>query len=444
MKKRKQVLMAKVVLMLVCALMLNLGLMKTAHADVAPGDIIDKTNWQKAQGLVSDAMLDFLKKGYIIIKVGKLNFNPADIMQKYYKESMTKNIGRYDVTPNGEIVDKKTGEKDPMDIVGFPFPQIDPKDPMAPYKLIYNHKISMGQRGNIDAIVEMRMIGTKLEKTLSIREVGMWFLGEPALISEQSKVKSFGTGKLSGLMIVKVTEPYELNGLTTASHGYWDNSKDKVYAYVPATRRVRTTSSSTRADVLFGTEVALDDMTGGFDGKARDFNCKLVRSQDALVSYIGPDVIPAVKRPDGSYDLKRPYKTTTYGYQTPGWQGKAWAPTNTIYVKQKAYVIECMAKDSAYSYGKFEVWLDATGTAFRKTVWDRGNKRWKVLESTLGAYMSSDGLCGRIDADFGDWVYDEQRDHATVHSDFLNKDKKFWAKLTPDTYTVGGITKFAK
>lgn len=33
-----------------------------ARADVAPGDVIDKTNWEKAQGLLPEPVLDWVKK----------------------------------------------------------------------------------------------------------------------------------------------------------------------------------------------------------------------------------------------------------------------------------------------------------------------------------------------------------------------------------------------
>ena len=48
-------------------LFLGLWLFALQHAqvtaDVTSGDVIDKTNWEKADGLVPDNVLDWLKRG---------------------------------------------------------------------------------------------------------------------------------------------------------------------------------------------------------------------------------------------------------------------------------------------------------------------------------------------------------------------------------------------
>ena len=50
----------------------------TVWADVVPGDIIDKTNYQKIETLVPDFILNWIKEGDLIIKIGKLDFDPTN------------------------------------------------------------------------------------------------------------------------------------------------------------------------------------------------------------------------------------------------------------------------------------------------------------------------------------------------------------------------------
>ena len=437
------------ILVIIIALLFGIavifGSTSLSLADVAVGDIIDKANWQKAQGLLPDAMMEYLQKGYITIKVGKLNYDPGDILCNEYKESLKKNRGRYGVSNVGELVDKKTGVIDPMDVIGIPFPELDMRDPHVCSMMNYNHYYYLSLRGNLEMTSTMYFVGQKMERYIAGPELTMSFIGTEKNIEQQSGLKYFGR-KLNQLFIMKITDPYELNGLATMSWGYGDNTPDKSFAFIPALRRVRVMSAAARSDAMFGTDYALDDASGGFMGKPRDFNCKYLRTQDGLARYVSPDVIGMFRKNDGTYELKKPYPSTLWGFQTPGWQGKPWAPTNHVWVKRKMHVIECLSKDPYYNYGKFELWYDPKCFNWaHKVIWDRSGKRWKVMNSGNGAYMSSDGEIGKVDAAFGDWIYDEQRDHATSIDEFSTKEKKiFRVKNTTEMFTMGGLTQFAK
>ena len=52
----------QILLGLLFVLMIMIGSKGTALADVNVGDKIDTTNWQKIQGLVPEAVLDYVKK----------------------------------------------------------------------------------------------------------------------------------------------------------------------------------------------------------------------------------------------------------------------------------------------------------------------------------------------------------------------------------------------
>jgi len=345
------------------------------------------------------------------------------------------------VNSKGEAYDIKTGEIDPYDVIGIPFPNIDVKDPRAPDMLQTNHATLLVSRGNTSMTATLYFVGQKMERYIAGPQIVMSFTGTSRNIAQQPQAKAFGK-KLGSMLIMKVTDPYELNGLATMTWGNSDNTPDKTIAYVPALRRARVLSASAKSDAMFGTDYALDDASG-FLGKPRDFNCKYVRTQDTLIRFAGPDVIGMIKNPDGSYDLKKNFTNTQWGFQTPGWKGKMWATTNQIWVKRKVHVIECMARDPYYNYGKFELWADPQMSNYaHKIIYDRAGKRWKVMNMGFGAYRSDDGEFGVIDTGFGNWIYDEQRDHATGIDEFNTKEKKqFNAKLTVDNFTMLGLTK---
>ena len=247
---------------------------------------------------------------------------------------------------------------------------------------------------------------------------------------------------------MRVTDPYELNGLATMTYSHLGNSPDKVFAYVPALRRVRTMTAAARSDSMFGTDYALDDVGAGFWGKPINFTFKYLRTQDALVQYASADPIKFNQNPDGSLSIqKTPFATAKFGYQTPGWKGKPWAVTNSIWVKRKVHIFELHAKDPYYNYGKMEVWGDAK--FFKphfKITCDRAGKRWKVMMgSSCAGYAPKNYPWGFPLVAFGDVIYDEQRDHATSVNEHMPGMVKDWnVKYDPSEFTMTGFAKLGK
>ena len=113
------------------------GIPAIASADVAPGDLIDKSNWEKVEGLLPPSVLGWVKTGDIVVNVVELEYDPAEYMNPVAKASMEANKGKYDLDANLLFVDKATG-KFPEYIEGIPFPSVDEKDPRAAAKLVYN------------------------------------------------------------------------------------------------------------------------------------------------------------------------------------------------------------------------------------------------------------------------------------------------------------------
>ena len=438
-----------ILLGLFVALAIAIGSTTAAIAEVSVGDYITSSNVQKIKGLVPDVIYEYVQKGYFTMKIGKLNYEPREVGTNDYKEYLTKNVGRYGMTAKGELVDKKTGEVDPMDIIGVPFPNIDVKDPMCGLMMLHNHMIYLNTRSNTLGYTALMFMGKKLERYINGPSISLVTVGTKANNAQQEQCKMFGP-KIQSLFSMKVTDPYELNGLATMTYQYADNTADKVFAYVPALRRTRVLTAAARSDAMFGTDLALDDASGGFMGKARDFTCKYIRTQDGLARFNGPDILKAEKKPQGHYEIaKESEKDTKWGFQTPGWTGKPWATLNDIWVVRKVHVIQCEAKDPYYGYGKFELWYDPDTYNFSfKITNDKAGKRWKVISSGAGAYCAPDGVICKNECAWGDWIYDEQRDHATGTESFGSKFGKtkynLYGKINASDFTMTGFAKFSK
>ena len=419
-----------------------------ALADVAVGDFIDSNNVQKIQGLVPDVIYDYVKKGWITMKIGKLNYEPSSF--HFNTEGEKRNIGKYDVLPDNEMVEKATGVKTPMDFVGTPFPAstLDPKDPKMGAKFFYNAYVAPIYYGCSFQTAALTFIGSKgFERYISGPQKVVSTIGSEANIAYQKYGSEFGGKDMSQLFIMRVTDPYELNGLASMTYSYLGNTPDKVFAYVPALRRARVLTAAARSDSMFGTDYSLDDAGCGWWGKPVNFDFKYLRTQEALVQYADADPVKFFPNPDGSIDVQKEFTKAKFGYTTAGWKGKPWAITNSIWVKRKAYVFEVNAKDPYYNYGRMEVWGDAkTSRPFVKIINDRAGKRWKVMIMNSHAgyginnYPWGLQLCAR-----GDVIYDEQRDHATGIEEYRPGERKnFNAKVNISDFTLTGLSKISK
>ena len=422
---------------------------KAALADVNVGDTIDQSNWQKVQGLVPEAVLDYLRKGWITMKIGKLNYEPGDMW--YTTESEKRNRGKYDITDDGQLLDKTTKVKTPLDFIAAPFPpsELDVKDPKIAQKFFYDAYLNVACHGSHRQTATLGFIGsTKFERYIAGPQKGLKFLGTEANIKNQKYADQFGGKDMNEIFIMRVTDPYELNGLATMTYSHLGNTADKVFAYVPALRRVRTMTAGARSDSMFGTDYALDDAGGGWWGKPLNFNFKFVRVQDALSQYAGPDYVKFIPNSDGSVSIqKTPFLSAKFGYQTPGWRGKPWAVTNSIWVKRKIYVFEAIAKDPYYNYGKMEIWGDAkTLRPIFKVINDRAGKRWKVMIMNNCAGQATNNYpWGFGLVAFGDVIYDEQRDHATTVMEHRTGELHDWnVKWDPSEFTLTGFSKLGK
>ena len=74
--------------LLLACLWVGLCLGSSASADVVAGDIIDKTNWEKIEGMVPEPVLNCVKKGDLTIRVDDLEYDPEAYMTSYDRQTL--------------------------------------------------------------------------------------------------------------------------------------------------------------------------------------------------------------------------------------------------------------------------------------------------------------------------------------------------------------------
>ena len=406
-------------------------------ADVAPGDVIDKTTWQKAEGLLPESVLNWVKKGDFILDVGKLNYDFKEYYPEWLQESYKTNLGKYELNDKDLIINKSDGST-PGFILGVPFPVIDTKDPRTAAKIMYNREY--GLLFNVGNCI-YRMSARWLGKTGFEREVGSLYINAPMDGYPGAKSLANPEGVLR-YTIISVTKPYDVAGFALLLWRYRDDRQDLNLAYLPAIRRVRRMSPANRSDSFVGSDFCIDDPYG-YDGKITAFTWKFIRTQEALLPFVSPDPVRVAKNSQGEWTTYAE-KGIVYGHQKEGWQGAAWAPVSLLWVKRPVYVLEAVSKDPYYNYGKMEIWVDVESCGIvYKVIYDRAGAYWKTFYGGVSGVQGDDGKT-RFTMVRIQNIVDDRSQHSSViwwtESDFIT----FNAKLNMDDFTLSGFQKYCK
>lgn len=418
---------------------LLVGLGSKVFSDVSPGDVVDKTNWQKVEGLMPESILNWVKKGDLVLQVGQLNYDPNDYWTPDGRRSLELNKGKYRLDEAGLIVDAQTG-KTPQHIEGVPFPQVDLKDPRAAYMLMYNRMCYAYTIGNNTWPMKCYWVGRSGYE----REVRGVFLTYPIVGFGQSS-KEENPDLLEKLSIVQILAPYDIAGTSVLTWRYLDDKQDMTYTYVPAIRRVRRMSPANRSDAFLGTDMCVDDGYG-YDGKIAAVDWMPVKRVSAVVPWLDKDPQRLEQSSKGEWMSSKTIKEVVFGYQKKDWKGAPWAPTNLVWVKRDVLILEFKPKDPYYNYGTQYLWCDAEVpyVIYYKVIHDRAGAYWKSILLALTPLESADKKMTYLQGGFYVTV-DDRADHATILSGMNSESISTWfAVQNRNMYSLGGFQKLCK
>jgi hypothetical protein len=384
---------------------------------LASGEVLDRSNWEKAKGLLPPEILRHYQQGEYANRVatwdGPMEWEPR------WHEATRWNREHLTIDEKGTIIDRSTGKQPPY-IMGYPFPDIDPRDPQAGVKVLWNYFYRFYHNGNRRNQVEL----TWLSPDGAARKAGqdvyfLYYDGQP-----RERAPRENPNNLLFQFVAATLNPADLQGTTALAWRYRDAEKrDAVWSYVPALRRVRPISPTNRSDGFLGSDMSQDD-GAFFDGKPEDFVWKLVGEKDQLVladpyRLAGGCEAPTAL-PDGGWQT--PFKQVPMsGFQDEAWTGIAWAPVAHVLVPRRTWVIEGVPKDRYYLYGRIELYIDTTtfqGSWNRKFSW-KGELLNTLQTAGTGPNRSPDGGKSYFDSGIGGCVIAQiaenvKMDRATV------------------------------
>ena len=375
-----------------------------AWAELKPGDMLSQENWQEAKGLMPEPVLRRFQDGSYQAKV--IALPDALGWGSKFKTASEANAGRFSVDADGFLIDSTT-QTSPAFFYGYPFHRIDPTDPQAAAKVMYNFSYTLMQADDADRSSNLHWV------TPSALERRVEFQGQILFYGSRFSGPIANADATLRRSIITGVAPHDVLGAVTLEWVYLDPGRwNSLWTYLPALKRVRRLNAANGSDSLFGSELAYDDPYL-FSGKVQYFTWKFVGVQEALVPYTLPN--PKLLRPaDQGYVLENPKDFLVMGWETKGWSGKAWWPTNYSLAKRPVWVVEATAKDPQYAYSRQVLWIDQElYVGYYKEAYDRAGQLWRMLLNSVSIGRTSQGDFSLAQPDFTLSV-DEQRDHATV------------------------------
>ena len=356
---------------LICALPLALLLpwLPARAAELKVGDVLGQDNAAAAKELLPPDILAHYQAGEYrnaIVDYPLTNVH----WEASFEEATKKNAATLDVNDAGAIVEKASG-KQPGYVYGIPFPAIDPADPKAATKIVWNQFLAYWNHGSTYNVTRVILLQPKgIDRDIQANGWFKFYDGQSEKYRDAENPMN-----LQSQFLGVATSPADLNGTASLTWRYRDADKrDSVWAYVPALRRVRAVSPANRSDGYLGSDISGDDGFF-FDGKPEDFTWELVGKRDAF-RIVDPKsvsgTVPVEPVPGGGWVTLTKDGPPSAGFEDPQWRGVSWAPLNGGLAKRPVWVVRGTPKDRYYLFGKLELWIDAinwAGSWNRKFDW---------------------------------------------------------------------------
>jgi len=370
-----------------------------------PGKTYDSSNWEEIKDIVTPQMLNWVKNGEVNLTTGKLNYEYKHNSQ--FLEASQKNIGKYDIDPEGIMIDRQSGERVQL-CYGLPFPNIDPKDPKAGEKIMENFQFQRFRMNSYFSGPKGRTLWVDgeegEERYVTTHGQNLFFIGRTG---EPLR----NPNNFQELEMNPVTGPMDIRGVITMNWRYNDEREDTSFNYLPMLRRVTRVSAASRSDPFMGSDACIDD-NWAWGGKNSSFKWKLIGEKTILMPFESPDKLLLREIPDeGKLILETKVK---FSFEVEGWQGMAYAVHNVVYTPRPVWVVEGAPKDPYYNYGKHIFYLDKdTFTISYKVVYDKAGQYWKTTHVVQNYSVAFDGTTN-IGAFHIYHSLDDRVKHATV------------------------------
>lgn len=322
-----------------------------AEAQVKAGDEITGANMDKAGDLLTPGLKWIIKRGMRMRII-----DPVEIpLPKDFVAATEQYSSQVRLAADGLSVENY--------VAGHPFPKIDPADPDAAKKIMYNFERHWTDTDDLDLTnfdADTGAIGRdgesmSVEKHFVIDHFRrLYFTGrlrvEPKPLYEPNKDEAHYKESLHPII-----EPFDLKGTGFTYYRYLDPQRhDDSWLYLPQLRRVRRLSSAQRSDALFGQDTDVDSYYG-YAGSVAWMDWKLLGEQTTLAAF---------------HAENWPVKWGT---------GHADFIFDDVWEPREVYIVEGRSKLPQYAYSKRVIFVDKKTMVIPHTdIYDTAGELWKI------------------------------------------------------------------
>ncbi len=320
-----------------------------ARAVVKPGDVITAQNVAAAGDMISPGVQWCVRHGMAIHVVAP----QAIQLPKPYLDATEQYASQVRLAPGGLKLQHY--------VAGFPFPNVDPNDPQAALKVMWNYEYKPYVTDDADArnfdadtgpINDNDPMG--IDRHFLVDHIRTLDYNGRVFVDPKPELPN-PDGVRYKSALYPILEPFDLKGVGSLSIRYIDPDRmDDTWLYMPQLRRVRRLSSAQRSDALFGQDTDVDSY-GGYAGQIAWMDWKFLGEKTILAPFHAEHFPVQWCKGAGNFAFC-----------------DDWEPRD-------AYVIEGTSKLPQYAYGKRLLFIDKdTYLVAFSDITDTAGALWKV------------------------------------------------------------------
>jgi hypothetical protein len=320
-----------------------------AEQVVPVGTVIDKTNIEKYKEYFSPGM-QWIIEHDVSVRVGpykKIEHPPP------FNSATEKYSSQVKLAEDGSHLLNH--------VAGMPFTSIDPNDPWAATKHMFNFNAAIAvddlDLRNFDC--DTGTVGSngeplKVERHFLLEHIRRLYFRERLVVDPKPEMPSKDDARYKEALY-PIVEPFDLKGTGFTLNRYLDhNRQDDTWLYLPQLRRVRRLSSAQRSDALFGQDTDQDSYAG-YAGNVAWMAWKYLGEKTILGSFHSENLPVKWLPPSGNY-----------------MHDDVWEPRDVV-------IVEGVSRLPQYAYSKRVIYIDKEVTRIPYTdMYDQAGELWKI------------------------------------------------------------------
>ncbi len=394
--------------------------------------LLDSNSWHHAQGLLPEPVLRRVQSGDYWFQVRQVRpaVFRANYPQSFWIDSRA-NRDRYEVDPETcGLIDSATGAAAGQ-LVGLPFDSIDDSVGDAACKILWNMRAADALGGGQESKYSINGIDTSGEmKRVKIASYESHFLAG----------RRENPDNLRHALMQNVLEPLDLDSVGGVARRTNDaTTYDKIWFFVPATRRVRRVNPAARSEPIADLAVYHEDL-GGFGSKLEYFKWRFIGEGETLASMTSTSPLPLSRVGDSRFEVSPPQVRAAY--EVPGSRGIPWLVVEGAnMVRRPVWIVEGRSEDPYHNFGKVVLYIDKEMyRIYWKLVYDRAGEYFYNAMFSYYWSRSEDGSMAAVTPGFLVGVNDRTNRAAIVGRQMTSV---VGANTPPNLFTLTTLTRMS-